>query len=152
VAQHGDTAFASDGAGGYCWPEFGIAFDAVFTAAKVLELMATSGRRLRDLRQQVPAVGYGRQTEFCPWDVKGRVMRSVMERHLNDRVDLTDGVKVFVDGGWVLVVPDADRPEYHIIASTREPDMVGRLVDEHVALVRDAVSEVRPHGAVVEKE
>jgi len=37
-------------------------------------------------------------------------MRAMMERHLRDRVDLTDGVKVFFDDGWVLVVPDPTVP------------------------------------------
>jgi mannose-1-phosphate guanylyltransferase/phosphomannomutase len=89
--------------------------------------------------------------EFCPWEVKGRVMRTMMEKHLKDRVDLTDGVKVFVEGGWVLVVPDADRPEYHIIASTLDPVQSSRLVEEYSQLVRSVVAEAAPQAeAVVE--
>jgi mannose-1-phosphate guanylyltransferase/phosphomannomutase len=79
-------------------------------------------------------------------------MRTMMERHLKDRVDLTDGVKVFVDGGWVLVVPDADRPEYHIIASTLDPVRSQQLVDEYSALVRSVVAVAAPESeGVVEK-
>jgi mannose-1-phosphate guanylyltransferase/phosphomannomutase len=78
-------------------------------------------------------------------------MRTMMERHMRDRVDLTDGVKVFVDGGWVLVVPDADRPEYHVIASTLDPALSDRLVAEYALMVRSAVSEAAPQAeAVVE--
>jgi mannose-1-phosphate guanylyltransferase/phosphomannomutase len=78
-------------------------------------------------------------------------MRTMMEKHLKDRVDLTDGVKVFVDGGWVLVVPDADRPEYHIIASTLDPAKSQRLVEEYAQLVRSVVAEAAPQAeAVVE--
>ncbi|TMF69323.1 MAG: nucleotidyl transferase [Chloroflexi bacterium] len=89
--------------------------------------------------------------EFCPWEVKGRVMRTMMERHLRDRVDLTDGVKVFVDDGWVLVAPDADRPEYYIIGSTTDPGHAGRLVEEYSQLVRSVVAEAAPQAeAVVE--
>jgi len=79
-------------------------------------------------------------------------MRSMMERHLKDRVDLTDGVKVFVEGGWVLVVPDPDRPEYHIIASTLDPVRTDRLVEEYSAMVRSVVTEAAPESeGVVEK-
>jgi mannose-1-phosphate guanylyltransferase/phosphomannomutase len=70
----------------------------------------------------------------------------MMERHLKDRVDLTDGVKVFVEGGWVLVVPDADRPEYHIIASTLDAARSDALVDEYAALVRSIVTEMAPQA------
>ncbi len=144
ASQHADAVLASDGAGGYCWPDFQIAFDAVFTLARTLELMAVADTSLGATRARVPQAGYERRTEFCPWEAKGRVMRTVMERHLKDRVDLTDGVKVFVDGGWVLVVPDADRPEYHVIASTGDNASAKALVEEYAAMVRAAVAELRP--------
>ena len=151
AAQHADTVLASDVQGGYCWPDFAVSFDAIFNVARVLELLAKTGTSLSTLRTRAPQVAHRTAVEFCPWEVKGRVMRSMMERHLKDRVDLTDGVKVFVDGGWVLVVPDADRPEYHVIASTLDPAQAHRLVDEYAALVRAVVAEAAPQAeAVVE--
>ncbi len=151
AAQHADTVLASDGQGGYCWPDFAVSFDAMFTIARVLELLAKTGASLSTLRSRIPHVAHRAAVVFCPWEVKGRVMRSMMERHLKDRVDLTDGVKVFVDDGWVLVVPDADRPEYHVIASTLDPARSNRLVEEYSQLVRAVVAEAAPQAeAVVE--
>jgi mannose-1-phosphate guanylyltransferase/phosphomannomutase len=151
AAQHAEAVLASDGGGGYCWPDFAVSFDAIFTVARVLELLAKSGTSLGALRSRIPQVAYRTAVEFCPWEVKGRVMRTMMERHLKDRVDLTDGVKVFVDDGWVLVAPDADRPEYYIIASTKDPGQAQRLVDEYSQLVRSVVAEAAPQAeAVVE--
>lgn len=151
AAQHADAVLASDGAGGYCWPDFAISFDAIFTIARVLEMLAHTGTSLGELRARIPEVTHRVAVEFCPWEVKGRVMRSMMERHLKDRVDLTDGVKVFVDDGWVLVAPDADRPEYYVIASTTSAEHSDRLVGEYSALVRAVVAEAAPRAeAVVE--
>jgi mannose-1-phosphate guanylyltransferase / phosphomannomutase len=153
AAQHTETVLASDGMGGYCWPEFQLAFDGIFTTAKVLELLASSNVTLRELKAEVPRVGYERRVVFCPWDAKGRVMRMVMERHLEDRVDLTDGVKVFTEDGWALVVPDPDRPEYLVVASNSDPQHSAALADEYEAVVRAAVEEVRPDvDEVVERE
>ena len=152
AAQHAETVLASDGSGGYCWPDFAIAFDAMFTTVRALELLAQTGTSIATLKSRIPQVAHKKAVEFCPWDVKGRVMRTMMERHLRDRVDLTDGVKVFVDGGWVLVVPDADRPEYHIIASTLDPAKSSSLVEEYSALVRSVVTVAAPESeGVVEK-
>ncbi len=151
AAQHAETVMASDSAGGYCWPDFAVSFDAIYTTVRVLEMLAHTRTALAALRTQIPAVSHQSAVEFCPWDVKGRVMRAMMERHLRDRVDLTDGVKVFFDDGWVLVVPDADRPEYHIIASTLDPARSRALVEQYSALVRSVVAEMAPQAeAVVE--
>jgi mannose-1-phosphate guanylyltransferase/phosphomannomutase len=151
AAEHAETVLASDGGGGFCWPDFAVSFDAIFTVARVLELLAKTGTSIGALRSRIPQVTHRTAVEFCPWEVKGRVMRTMMEKHLKDRVDLTDGVKVFVDDGWVLVVPDADRPEYYVIASTLEADHAQRLVDEYSSLVRSVVAEAAPRAeAVVE--
>ncbi|OLC21194.1 MAG: hypothetical protein AUH27_02130, partial [Chloroflexi bacterium 13_1_40CM_66_19] len=151
AAQHAEAVLASDGGGGFCWPDFAISFDAIFTVARVLEMLAKTGTSLGALRSRIPQVTHRTAVEFCPWEVKGRVMRTMMERHLRDRVDLTDGVKVFVDDGWVLVAPDADRPEYYIIGSTTDPGHAGRLVEEYSQLVRSVVAEAAPQAeAVVE--
>ncbi len=151
AAQHAEAVLASDGGGGFCWPDFAISFDAIFTIARVLEMLAKTGTSLGALRARIPAVTHRTAVEFCPWEVKGRVMRTMMERHLRDRVDLTDGVKVFVDDGWVLVAPDADRPEYYVIASTIDRGHAERLVEEYSALVRSVVAEAAPQAeAVVE--
>jgi len=48
-----------------------------------------SGTSLGALRSRIPQVTHRTAVEFCPWEVKGRVMRTMMERHLKDRVDLT---------------------------------------------------------------
>jgi mannose-1-phosphate guanylyltransferase / phosphomannomutase len=152
AAQHADAVLASDGSGGYCWPDFAVAFDGIFTIVRVLELLAQAGGSIAALKQRIPVVAHKRAVEFCPWDIKGRVMRTMMEKHLKDRVDLTDGVKVFVDGGWVLVVPDPDKPEYHVIASTLDPVRSAALVEEYSGLVRSVVAEAAPESeGVVEK-
>ena len=37
-------------------------------------------------------------------------MRVLNERYADGDVDLTDGIKIFDDRGWVQVLPDADEP------------------------------------------
>src|SRR5438445_13403982 len=83
-------------------------------------MLAKTGTSLGALRSRIPQVTHRTAVEFCPWEVKGRVMRTMMERHLKDRVDLTDGVKLFVDDGRVVVAHDADRPEEYMIESTTD--------------------------------
>jgi mannose-1-phosphate guanylyltransferase/phosphomannomutase len=80
-------------------------------------------------------------------------MRTVMERHLRDRVDLTDGVKVFADGGWALVVPDPDHPQYHVFTSAEDPGRADALLEEYLRLVRETVEQLPAESqGVMERE
>ena len=132
------TVLASDGEGGFVWPGHLGAFDAMYTLIKLLELRATVGIPLSVARADLPQLAYVTATEFCPWEVKGRVMRILLDNHRTDSVDLVDGIKVYVDDGFVLVRPDPDEPAYHIVASVADPERGKALVDDYLAQVREA--------------
>ena len=138
------TCLASDGDGGFVWPYYFGAYDAMYTLVKLLELRAAAGLPLSEARKHLPASAYVTATEFCPWESKGRVMRRLLDTHRDYTVDLVDGIKVFVDSGFVLVRPDPDEPMYHIVASVTDERVGHRLVNEYAKLVRNA----RGNGAV----
>jgi mannose-1-phosphate guanylyltransferase/phosphomannomutase len=137
AAVNEGTALASDGRGGFGWPHQG-AFDAMYTLTKLLELRARSGRPLSSVRAEVPRWAHLQTQEFCPWEAKGRVMRILLEQHRDEPVDLTDGIKVFVEGGYVLMLPDADRPCYHVIASVEDEAHARTLLEDYSGRVRAA--------------
>lgn len=134
------TCLAADGAGGFAWPRYLAAFDAMYTVVKLLELHALKGMTLREARESLPNTVYLTATEFCPWEAKGRVMRVLLDGHREKAVDLVDGIKVFVDDGFVLVRPDPDEPAYHIVASVRDESEGRKLVNHYAQLVREAQS------------
>jgi len=133
-----DAVLAADDDGGFCWPAHLGAFDGMFTLAKLLELLAVSGRRLSEVRESLPTGVYLTRTEFCPWESKGRVMRVLLEQHSDALLDLADGIKVFVDGGWVLVQPDPDTPYYHVVVSVEDAVRGRELLESYAERVRAA--------------
>jgi mannose-1-phosphate guanylyltransferase/phosphomannomutase len=133
-----DAVLAADDDGGICWPSHLGAFDGMFTVAKLLELLALSGRRLGEVRESLPTGVYLTRTEFCPWEAKGRVMRVLLEQHGDALLDLADGIKVIVEGGWVLVQPDPDTPYYHIVVSVEDAEQGRALLAEYAERVRAA--------------
>jgi mannose-1-phosphate guanylyltransferase / phosphomannomutase len=133
-----DAVLAADDDGGVCWPSHLGAFDGMATLVKLLELLALSGRPLSDVRRSLPHGVYLTRTEFCPWEAKGRVMRVLLEQHGDALLDLADGIKVLVDGGWVLVQPDPDTPYYHIVVSVEDAEQGRGLLAEYTERVRAA--------------
>jgi mannose-1-phosphate guanylyltransferase/phosphomannomutase len=133
-----NTCLAADGEGGFIWPYFFGAYDAMYTLVKLLEMRAVFQTKLSDVRRRLPVSPYVTATEFCPWEAKGRVMRRLLEEHAGRDLDLVDGIKVFIDGGFVLVRPDPDEPAYHVVASVDDEATGRRLVAEYLERVRAA--------------
>ena len=109
AAQEG-VVFAGALSGGYVFPEFLPAYDAVASLCKLLELLALESRPLSQLVAELPETTLVHRQLPCPWSLKGLVMRVLAERLKGRELDLVDGVKLFTDRGWVQVLPDPDEP------------------------------------------
>ena len=64
----------------------------------------------------MPPVRIAHQAVHTPWDQKGMLMRTLVERSQGRELVLVDGVKVIEDDGWALVLPDPEEPLTHVWA------------------------------------
>jgi mannose-1-phosphate guanylyltransferase/phosphomannomutase len=104
--------------------------DAVYSLIKVLELLAREQISLAEAKQILPQVERGYQEVDCPWEEKGRIMRNLFEENKGRQLELTDGLKVFHDDGWALVLPDAEEPVFRIYSeanTTEEADALTQM-------------------------
>ncbi len=126
-------ALAGDSDGGFIFPEFHPAFDALFAFAKTLEMLAVQETSLGDARAALPPYHMAAETVACPWEVKGRIMRELMEETGDQRAELLDGIKVFKgDDSWTLVLPDASEPLFLVYAEAPTQDAANEMVHRYV--------------------
>jgi mannose-1-phosphate guanylyltransferase/phosphomannomutase len=137
-AAAGDgVVFAGAVGGGYVFPEFLPAYDAVASLCKLLELLAPVGTPISELVAELPASTLVHRQVPCPWALKGMVMRVLTERLREREVDLLDGIKVFDERGWAQVLPDPDEPLIHVYAEGRTQEESDALESEFRGLVEE---------------
>ncbi len=147
AAAEDDVIFAGAVGGGYVFPEFLPAYDAVASLCKLLELLAPIERPLSELVAELPASTLVHRQVSCPWALKGTVMRVLTERLRDQKVDLLDGIKVFDDRGWAQVLPDPDEPLVHIYAEGATEEASAELERELRGLVEEIM---QTEGAAAE--
>src|SRR5664280_2483118 len=108
VANSEQVALAASQSGGFIFPHFLPAFDGAATLVNLIALLTTAGRTLSDLVAELPAVHIAHQSVHTPWDQKGMVMRTLVERSQGRELDRVEGVKVIEEDGWALVLPDPE--------------------------------------------
>lgn len=139
AAGRGGVDFAGSQEGGYIWPDFLPAYDAVATLAKVLDLLADTGRSLSSVVRDLPRIHMAHEAVATPWERKGAVMRTTMERAKDREVVLVDGVKVLHAEGWALVLPDAEEPLTHVWAEAGSDHEARQLAQEYARRIRHAL-------------
>jgi mannose-1-phosphate guanylyltransferase / phosphomannomutase len=137
AAAEDGVIFAGAVGGGYVFPEFIPAYDAVASLCKLLELLAPVGKPLSELVSELPASTLVHRQLPCPWSLKGTVMRVLTERLRNRKVDLLDGIKVFDKRGWAQLLPDPDEPLVHIYAEGKTEEESMELEAELRAMVEE---------------
>lgn len=134
--------------GRFIFSGFIAAPDCFLTIGRALEVFGKKSlsRVRREFGSEIGHVVHHRLE--CPWSEKGRVMRLLAERYGGDPdVVLTDGVKLTLEdeysrnghAGWVLMVPDADSPFFHVYAEAASGQASEELAQEYVELVQQII-------------
>jgi mannose-1-phosphate guanylyltransferase/phosphomannomutase len=139
AATEPGVGFAANTAGNYVLPGFLPGFDAAATFVKVLDLLAFHERRLSEVVDGLPRPHVVHETVVTPWDQKGSVMRSLVDRGKDRELVLVDGVKVLHDDDWVLALPDPEEPVTHLWAEADSDANAKRLAQEYVRRIRQMV-------------
>jgi mannose-1-phosphate guanylyltransferase / phosphomannomutase len=137
AAAEDGVIFAGAVGGGYVFPEFLPAYDAIASLCKLLELLAPVRRPLSELVAELPASTLVHRQLPCPWALKGVVMRVLTERLRDRKLDLLDGIKVYDKRGWAHVLPDPDEPLMHIYAEGRTEEDSKALEQEYRQMVEE---------------
>jgi mannose-1-phosphate guanylyltransferase/phosphomannomutase len=140
AADPGRVAFAGDEDGGYIFPEFLAAYDALAALVKLLEMLAKADTSLREVVDSLPPAHVAREDVPTPWEAKGTVMRKMIERLNNGPIITIDGVKTYRGADWALVVPHPQEPVVRVWAEAGSSDAAKALAAEFVSLVEELKS------------
>jgi mannose-1-phosphate guanylyltransferase/phosphomannomutase len=79
-------------------------------------MLARGDERLSKLAARLPPIHIVHEEVVTPWEQKGTVMRTTVERSQGRNVVLVDGIKLPEPDGWLLVLPDPEEPVTHVWA------------------------------------
>lgn len=172
-ASHANLNVVLGGSGdmGFIFPQLHPGFDAMFCTAKLIEMLKLQDRSLGKIRYSLPRVYHKEYSIRCPWNIKGKLMRYMVEKHPAAQLELVDGVKIFnqqsgqrgeqdlLSNGtrvmptdnWVLILPDAGEPLVHIFANSNDRGVVDRTLWEYRTLVNEFVESEQGEDVVISK-
>ncbi len=133
VQTNPNVVLGGSGETGFIFPQLHPGFDAMFSVAKLLEMLTIQERSLAQIRVELPRVCHKFIALRCPWKVKGSLMRYLVETYSHEKLDLKDGVKIINphNDNWILILPDAGEPLIHIYANGEDRDWVDLSLREY---------------------
>jgi phosphomannomutase/phosphoglucomutase len=133
--------FGGEENGGLIFPDFVYGRDAALSAAKIVEIIAKSGKPLSRLVEELPVYYSEKMKIKCPEELKQVVMQKIAEETREFEVDTTDGVKIIKEEGWVIIRPSGTEPIFRCFAEAKTKEEAKTMVEWGVNLIKKHLAE-----------
>jgi len=120
--------------------QFLLNFDALAGLIKILEFFCVKNTTLSDILKEIPNFYVSKKKIFCPWELKGRVMRTLITEKNGEKVELLDGVKFILKNGWALILPDADLPLCRIYSEGDTPNIADEISEKYLEKIKTIIN------------
>jgi len=130
-----NATFGGEENGGLIFPGHQYCRDGGMATAAMLELMASTGRKISEMVEEVPLYHLTKTKVRC--ENKEEVMKRLLEKVEGEKIDTTDGLKIYNDDGWVLIRPSGTEPIIRIYAESRDGDMAEKKAEEYKRMVEE---------------
>lgn len=135
ATKDSNIRFVGGTRGGFIFPEFLAASDGMYTACRILDMLAETNFLLSELDLSLPKRHQSTISVPCPYESRGTVMRRAMEHSDGKQRLLVDGVRVSTDGVTVLLAPDKEEALFTITAEADSSDQALSTRDTYAELV-----------------
>lgn len=116
--------------------------DGLLAAGKIIEYLTSTGKRINEIKREIYQPRLAKGVVLVPWNERGRIMRRLASDFGGQRVESLEGIKLLVDGGWVLINPSTDEPVFEIVAESTDMQNATSILKDF----QDKVSEIVNHS------
>jgi phosphomannomutase/phosphoglucomutase len=141
-----DAVFGGEENGGLIFPELQYCRDSAMSLAKILEILAKKKKSLSELIAELPNYEVYKTKMVCPNDKKETVMNALVAKVTDNsdiiKIDETDGVKLYVKEGWILMRPSGTEPIFRVYAESKDKHQAEQLASNYKKIVEDMIQNM----------
>lgn len=110
-------------------------FDSIWATGKIIDYLVENDTTLNKIIEEFPKYFYLKKEIPCKWRDKGNIIRRLTENR-KENTELKEGVK-FIDGkGWVLIIPDEEKPIFNLYIEGQNEEYAEELWVEYGQMIK----------------
>ncbi|MFW9869816.1 MAG: phosphoglucosamine mutase [Candidatus Thorarchaeota archaeon] len=129
--------------GGVFYPPHQPVRDGAMTAAQIVEIVATEGKTLSQLVDELPVYFSTKVKVPVPSDKKKAILQDLLNQTEKLNRITMDGVKIIYDEGWILIRPSGTESLYRSFAEGKTQETADRLCKIGVDMINEAVMKAK---------
>jgi len=141
TASHNHVQFFGESYGGYIFPEFQPAFDAMLSTTKLLDLLSATKSSVSEILATIPRKHLIKEHLPCPNAIKGAIIRSLVDSEKEGTLELIDGVKINLGENWVLVNGHPDKQEIYIFSESKDASIARKNLLKYKEKIKKVIDQ-----------
>jgi phosphomannomutase/phosphoglucomutase len=138
------AVFGGEENGGLIFPELQYCRDSAMSIAKIMEIMAKTNKKLSELIDEIPKYEVYKTKMPCPNEKKQNVMKTLANQTKNNpdvlKVDETDGVKLYLKQGWVIMRPSGTEPIFRVYSESKDKNTAEQIALEYKKITEEIIN------------
>ncbi len=119
-----------------------LCFDPIRSTIRVCEFLYLNHTTLSHCSSVLPKMYKISKHVDCPDRKKGYVMRKIYSIKRNGKnIDFKEGIKLTDDRGWILIMPDYQKNQMHILSESHDEEYANELSGDMSRLVEKIIKE-----------
>jgi Phosphomannomutase len=102
----------------------------MYSAVKLLEMLARLNTTIKNEMRYIEPTYFEYKIIPCPTELKGFIMRKLIEKYRDENALFIDGIKLIKPNGWVLAYPASEGAHFEIFSESREKDEALALINQ----------------------
>lgn len=111
--------------------QFIIEFDAIGGLIKILDFIKSNQTSLGALTEEIPKFYMTTLETPCEPKDKGLLIKTIATQNANKKMEFTDGVKIYENGGWILLLPHSHKPSCKVVCEGYTEEFAQELMAEY---------------------
>jgi mannose-1-phosphate guanylyltransferase/phosphomannomutase len=136
AATKDNILFVGEGSGGFIFPDFQPVYDGLYAVAKILEMLAKTGKHMHDLLREIPPSVMIKERIACSWEQKGMIMRKLAEDSRGKKTVMLDGIRISFGADWLIAYPSQSHSHFIVAAEASTEEKARGLVDVYSEKIR----------------
>lgn len=124
------AVIGGEGNGGVIYPEVNFARDSFVAMALILHLMEEEQKPLSEILGKLPRYAMIKTSRQVGSDQVPALLEKLKSRYRGKKMDLQDGVKIYVDSAWIHIRPSNTEPIMRVVVEAPTQAQAEKLVQE----------------------
>ena len=117
-------------------------YDPMITFLRVLKYLTLEKKSLYEVKEDLPKNTMQSTSIHCTTEEKAAVMRMLSTDADPEKVEMIDGIKIFEDESWVLILPDAAQPLIHLYAEGPTVADGESMIDRYTVQIKKNITMI----------